>query len=137
MFNGLLVIICLLLFFLTGGFIWLCFAYQKLTRNHNKLNNEIDRMNRDLVGISSAAVEVDKQLSYNGDVLQGILKELAESQEIAAPKENASEASVNPYQEIINMVQKGTEPSELVRHFGVSYDEADLLIRLHGVEKIK
>jgi len=137
MFNGLLAIIFLLLLLLIGGSIWLCFAYQKLSRNHNLLNDEIDRINRDLVGMSTAAIEVGKQLSYNSDVLQGILNELAESKEIAAPNENASEASANPYQEIIVMVQNGAEPSELVRHFGVSYDEADLLIRLHGVEKIK
>lgn len=107
------------------------FAYQKLRQNHIQLKNEIDRINRDLAGICSAAVNVDTLLSNNGDLLQGLLKETD------VPKQDVSETSSQPYQEIIEMVRKGTEPNELVRQFGVSFDEADLLIRLHGAEKIK
>lgn len=126
-------IIYLLLFLILGGSVCLYFAYQKLRQNHNQLKNEIDRINRDLAGICSAAVNVDTRLSNNGDLLQDLLKESA------TPKQDGSEtpATAQPYHEIIEMVRKGTEPNELVRQFGVSFDEADLLIRLHGTEKIK
>ena len=120
-----------LLFLFIGGAVCLYFAYQKLRQNHIQLKNEIDRINRDLAGICSAAVNVDTLLSNNGDLLQGLLKETD------VPKQDVSETSSQPYQEIIEMVRKGTEPNELVRQFGVSFDEADLLIRLHGAEKIK
>jgi uncharacterized protein with PhoU and TrkA domain len=125
------VLLIILLFLVSIALFGLYFAYNKLSRKHNKLKNEIDRINRDLAGICSAAVNVDTRLSDNGELLQGLLIEMASS------KQKDAEPAPQPYQEIIQVVQKGVEPTELVRQFGVSFDEADLLIRLHGVEKIK
>ncbi len=121
----------LLLLFVVGGAISLYFVYKQLRQNHSELKNEIDRINNDLAGICSAAVNMDTRLTNNGDLLRGLLEESV------TPKKEEPEISAQPYQEIIKLVQKGAETTELVHQFGVSFDEADLLIRLHGAEKIK
>jgi hypothetical protein len=121
----------LLLLIVIGGAIWQYFVYKQLRQNNIELKNKVDKISCDLAGICSAAVNVDTRLTTNGDLLRGLLEESV------APKQEESETSVQPYQEIIEMVQKGAETSELVHQFGVSFDEADLLIRLHGAEKIK
>ncbi|MDT8406919.1 MAG: DUF2802 domain-containing protein [Methylococcales bacterium] len=84
----------------------------------------IDVQNRDLAGLSIASASVDENVAQ----LKARLEVLAEQVgEIEAVNETAQ-----PYHGVIQQVRSGATSEQLVKSFGISREEAALLIRLHG-----
>ncbi len=138
MVNLLQATILLLLLAVIAVMVWLFLENRKIKQEHQNLKQDFEKVNRDLAGLCSAAVNVDTRLTKNSAVLLGMVKDLEEILEPVAEisKPETSEAQ-QPYQDIIQVAKQGVEPDALVRQFGVSFDEAALLIRLHGTEKMK
>ena len=139
MANLLQATILLLLLAIIAVIVWLYLENRKIKFEQQNLKKDFEKVNRDLAGLCSAAVNVDTRLTKNNAVLLGMVKDL---EEILEPVTEISKTELNdspqtPYQDIIQVVKQGAEPVALVRQFGISFDEAALLIRLHGAEKMK
>ena len=105
---------------------WLTIDHLKLKRNYQALAEHLNNHNRDIVGLCSASVGIDNRLAE----ADALLKELSEK--IADFEQREEEAK--PYHAIIQKVRSGADVAELMQKFGVSRDEAALLIRLHGAQ---
>ena len=139
MANLLQATILLLLLAVIAVIVWLFLENRKIKLEQQNLKKDFEKVNRDLAGLCSAAVNVDTRLTKNNAVLLGMVKDLEEILEPVTEisKTELSDSPQTPYQEIIQVVKQGAEPVTLVRQFGISFDEAALLIRLHGAEKMK
>ncbi len=129
--------IILLLLVVLAVVVWLSLENRKIKQEQQNLKNNLEKINRDLAGLCSAAVNVDTRLTKNSAVLLGMVKDLEEILEPVAEISQAETSISQPYQDIIQVVKQGVKPEALVRQFGVSFDEAALLIRLHGTETMK
>lgn len=121
LFAG-LAVLCVILILL----VWLAVDHLKLKRDYRALAEHLNNHNRDIVGLCSASVGVDNRLAE----ADALLKELSEK--IADFEQREEEAK--PYHAIIQKVRSGADVAELTRKFGISRDEAVLLIRLHGAK---
>jgi uncharacterized membrane-anchored protein YhcB (DUF1043 family) len=130
-------ILLLLLLAVIAVMVWLFLENRKFKLEQQNLKKDLEKVNRDLAGLCSAAVNVDTRLTKNSSVLLGMVKDLEEILEPVAETSKTETSEPQPYQDIIQVVKQGVEPEELVHQFGVSFDEAALLIRLHGIEKMK
>ncbi len=110
---------------LSIALLWLLIEQRHIKRINKHLVEQIEGINQDLASLCAAAVHVDDRLSQSGEQLSELNKVLAHIQEVK--KEDAS-----PYQLIIQKVQSGVNEQELVKEYGLSRDEAALLIKLHG-----
>jgi len=119
-----LVVISLLLLLITGIVVWLFIEHRKLRHQYQLLLDYVERSNRDIAGLCSAAVSVDHQVSVNNERLNQLVGKIA--------TDGQQESSTQAYQAIIQKVQAGAEIEQLVRECSISRDEAALLIRLHG-----
>lgn len=104
--------------------VWLTFDHIKLKRRYRALAEHLNNHNLDIVGLCSASVGVDNRLAETAE----LLKELTEKIDDFEQREEESK----PYHAIIQKVRSGADVAELTQEFGISRDEALLLIRLHG-----
>jgi len=105
--------------------LWLLMEQHKIKQVNERLVNQIESINQDLAILCSTAVQVDDRLSHNAEQLSKLNEVLNNIQEV--DKETSS-----PYQLIIQKVQSGLNEQALVKEYGLSRDEAALLIKLHG-----
>lgn len=113
--------------------LWVMADRRKIKKEFQALSNIVNRSNRDIAGMCTAAISVDERLGMMDArlkeyalALKGVQAKLADVKKI--------EATPNPYSEVIQKVQAGATMSELMQNFGLSGDEATLLIRLHGAK---
>lgn len=125
MINTLLVSLIVITFILVAALVWVILEQEKLKQNYAQLSNNIERNNKDIAGLCSAAVSVDNRISENDEQLKAVV-ELAVEVEPNDPQPNQS------YDNAIQRVRNGESVEELVQHCGLSREEAELLIRLHG-----
>ncbi|MGR9046709.1 MAG: DUF2802 domain-containing protein [Gammaproteobacteria bacterium] len=104
--------------------IWLTVEHLKLKREFRILAEHVNNHNRDIAGLCSAAVTVDSRLTGADDLLKNLAEKLSDYEH----KEEADQ----PYHNVIQRVRQGADVAELIQKFGLSRDEAVLLIRLHG-----
>ena len=115
----------IILVVIAGVFVWLILAYKKLRQDYINLNAYVERNNRDIAGLCSAAVSVDNRLSDNNAQLHGLVEKVADF-------EQHEQQPSQPYHSAIQRVRDGAEAEELIQQCGLSREEAVLLIRLHG-----
>jgi len=138
-----------------GVLVWLFFRYKRLNQDHLILNDQVKRIHQDIAGLCSAAVFVDSQISENvKQIKKGIEKkdkagEQLYQQSLMHEHEHEHEHEQNlglknereehtfdnpepPYNNAIEGVRNGADSGDLIRQYGVSREEAELLIRLHG-----
>jgi len=118
-----LLIVVMVLFSI--AFLWLLIEQRKIKHVNERLVDQIESIHQDLAILCSTAVQIDDCLSQRGEQLNELNEALNNIQE--GEKEVSS-----PYQLIIQKVQSGINEQELVKEYGLSRDEAALLIKLHG-----
>lgn len=110
-----------------GMIVWLIFEHKKLKQDYRTLYDYLERNNRDIAGLCSAAVSIDNQLSDNNLQFDGVIKKIADLEQ--------QEHTSQPYHSAIQMVRNGAGIEELIDQCSLSQEEATLLIRLHGNSK--
>jgi len=115
----------------------------RLWRQHSKLKQEVEHLTlqlqgglKDVAGLCSAAVAVDRRLAANENGVSSLLNALNRQPPEAtqppvfeeAVQENASQG----YEHAIQQIRDGANVDDLVKHCGLTRDEAMLLMRLHG-----
>ena len=123
--NILLIIFLTISLLIVGLFVWLIMAHKKLRQDYIILNEHVERNNKDIAGLCSAAVSVDSRLTNNNAQLNGIVEKVADF-------EQYEQQSKQPYHSAIQRVRNGADAEELIQQCGLSREEAVLLIRLHG-----
>jgi hypothetical protein len=104
--------------------IWLIRERVKFKKEWQALTNNISQNNRDIMGLYSAAITIDARLAEHESTLNSIQAKIAEFKQ--------AEPAAHPYRSAIQKVQGGAGVAEVMQNFGLSRDEAALLIRLHG-----
>jgi hypothetical protein len=109
---------------LAAGLFLLARAHRKLARDHATLAEGVARQSQDLMGLCAAAVQADRRVFGQEELLRECLARL----------ENLSlrEAREQPYSTAIDKVKSGASPEALVAEFGLSLSEANLLASLYG-----
>lgn len=107
--------------------VWVVIEQRKLKEIFTRLSNNVERNNNDIAGLCSAAVSVDNRISENNEQLKDILVE-AETVDF----EQYNQQNGEPYFNAIRGAKDGANVEELVQQYGLSRDEAKLLVRLHG-----
>ncbi len=110
--------------------VWLVLAQRRLQSDHQALRDFVQRNNQDIAGLCSAAVSVDDRLRSNAQQMIKLLDKIGHEQNVAY--ENPGEQPVQPYRNAIQRVKSGADIDELMQDYGLSHDEAVLLIRLHA-----
>jgi hypothetical protein len=104
--------------------IWLMYEQLKFKKTVHLLSEIINRNSQDVAGLCAAAITVDERLKEYDEVLKGLQAKIADFKQ--------AEVISQPYGDVIQKIQTGTSVAELMQNFGLSGDEAALLIRLHG-----
>lgn len=115
--GGTIGVVLLLLF-------WLLRSHVKLKKEFQTLKDFVNRNNKDISGLCSAAVTIDTRLNERDALLHDIQQKLTQLTTV--------ESSPQPYHSVIQKVRSGADINELMQNCGLSRDEAALLIRLHG-----
>lgn len=115
-----------------GGLIWLIMHYKKLKQDFLRLNESVQSNNQDIAGLCSAAVFVDKRISDNLNQLKSVVEKIDELEEDQQHQNEPQISSNHPYHNAIQRVRNGANSGDLIQDCGVSREEAELLIRLHG-----
>jgi len=110
---------------ITGVLVRLILAYKNLRQDYINLRDYVERNNRDIAGLCSAAVSIDNKISDNNAQLNGIVEKVADF-------EQHEQKTSQPYHSAIQRVRNGADAEELIQQCGLSREEAMLLIRLHG-----
>ncbi len=127
--NILLVTFIVITIVIVGVLVWLLQELGKLKRDYRVLSNDVARNNKDIAGLCSAAVSVDRRITHNNEQL----KEVAEK---VTDFEQYEQQASQPYYGAIQRVRDGATVEELVQQCGLSREEAVLLMRLHGGRRV-
>lgn len=125
MINVLLISLIVIIFILVAALVWVVLEQIKLKQDYAQLSNNIERHNKDIAGLCSAALSVDNRISRNDEQLKAVVEQAIEV-------EQEGQQSNQSYEDAIQRVRHGESVEELVQHCGLSREEAELLIRLHG-----
>lgn len=132
MIDYLLIAMGIAIALIIGALVWLARVYLRLKRDYQVLANMVQGNTQDIAGLCSAALTVDSRVTSNDKQLSDLLTQLAERQQSDQHQQN--DQSAHPYSGILHEVRSGASVNELMRNYGLSHDEAALLIRLHGSE---
>ncbi len=127
--EALLIIFIIIIACVAVALIWLIIENKKLKLQITTLSEEVERNNKDIAGLCSAAVSVDNRLIDSRDQLKEIVNKVADFKQYEQQTEQ-------PYQDAIQRIRKGADVEELTKQCGLSQDEAVLLVRLHGGSKL-
>ena len=100
-------------------------AHRKLARDYAALAEGVARQGQDLMGLCAAAVQVDRRVFGQEELLRECLARLEE----LALRESSQQ---QPYYTAIDKVKSGAGAEALVAEFGLSLSEANLLVSLYG-----
>ena len=104
--------------------IWLVYDRFKLKKEIEALTDSVNRNNRDISGLCSAAITIDTRMTEGADQLNAALQKINDLQR--------TESTAQPYYSVIQKIRAGATVADLMQNSGLSRDEAVLLIRLHG-----
>ncbi|MCK5829991.1 MAG: DUF2802 domain-containing protein [Methylococcales bacterium] len=125
MIDFLLISLIVITFIIVAVLAWVVLEQKKLRQDYEQLTHSVDRINKDIIGLCSAAISVDNRISENNEQLKTIFQKADEVDQ------NGHQYN-QPYDSAIQRVRNGESIEELILHCGLSRDEAELLIRLHS-----
>lgn len=138
---GLAIVVMLL-----GGGVFIGYSLikkqRKLQLDLAELLRLLDRSQTDVAGLCSAAVAVDKRLalleSELGNLIGVVSMRDSEVTKANEPMDEIDEAGAaeQGYRLAIERIHDGADAEELVKHCGLTRDEAMLLLRLHGRNRV-
>ena len=114
--------------------LWLSRLYWQLKRDYTSLTALVDGNKNDIFGLCSAALTVNENTANTNEQLHEL------KQQVAHILEKMNEFQQNDlvnrtYNVDIRKIRDGASIDELMRQSDLSYDEAALLVRLHGGKK--
>jgi len=121
--------------------VWVVLENKKLKQSLSTLKNDVERNNKDIAGLCSAAVSVDSRLTNSSEQLKDIVEDVAESRDrlrrivdkvSGLEHHEQQDNSSQSYHSAIQRIHEGANAEELIKQCGLSRDEAVLLIRLHS-----
>lgn len=115
----------LLVVLIALGFGVLGRVYFKLKESHSGLSEDFIRQTNDLKGLLSAANNVAERLIEAERTVAEMAKKVDDL--------DGQQPDGHPYTAAIKLVKNGARVEDLVEQCSVSQDEAELLIRLHGL----
>lgn len=104
--------------------IWLIRERLRFKKELLELKECLSRNNQDIVDLISAAITVDERLTDYETSLKGMQSKVADFKQV--------DTTAQPYHIAIQKVKAGAGVAEVMQNFGLSKEEATLLIRLHG-----
>jgi len=110
--------------------VWLVPSHRRLQRKQRALQDFVQRNSQDIAGLCSAAVTVDDHLRSNAQQMLELLDKIGREQHTV--HEQQEEQPARPYSNAIESARSGADIEELMQDYGLSHDEAVLLIRLHA-----
>jgi hypothetical protein len=113
-----------LLLLVVAVLIWLVYDRFKLKKELNLLTDAVNRNNRDISGLCSAAITMDTRMTEGAEQLNAAIQKINELQRV--------DSTAQPYYSVIQKIRAGATVADLMQNSGLSRDEAVLLIRLHG-----
>ncbi|MFW5443680.1 MAG: DUF2802 domain-containing protein [Methylococcaceae bacterium] len=123
--DNILLIVIIIILVNAGVLVWLILQHKKLRQDFIVLSAVVERNNKDIAGLCSAAVSVDNRVYENKEQLKGIVEKVVDF-------EQHEQQLSQPYHGAIQRVRNGATAEELIQQCGLSREEATLLIRLHG-----
>ncbi len=126
--NILLVTLLVFIVLIIAVLVWLVLEIKKLKHELALVSEQVERNNKDVVGLCSAAVRVDARLTDYAKQLNEITDKIEDIDTQGQDQEPQSQA----YHIAIQRVKQGAGVNELVNECSLSREEAALLIRLHG-----
>jgi hypothetical protein len=114
---------------------WLSRLVLKLKRECASLTAIVDGNKNDIYGLCSAALTVNENTATTHEQLHEVKQQLAHLVEKMNELQNELQQNDfmnSPYNVDIRKIRDGASVNELMRQSDLSYDEAALLIRLHG-----
>jgi uncharacterized membrane protein YccC len=115
--TGVVIIIVIVLF-------WLARTHLKLKHDYQVLADVVHGHNNDIADLCAAALAADGHIAATDEQISDLCTKISDYQH--------NEPSTHPYSQVIQKVRNGASVSELMQNYGLSQDEAALLIRLHG-----
>ncbi len=115
--------------------LWLIRLVLQLKRDCANLIEIVDGNKNDIYGLCSAALTVNENTATSHEELHDLKQQLASIVEKMSDLQNEIQQGdfVNsPYNVDIRKIRDGASVEELMKQSDLSYDEAALLIRLHG-----
>jgi hypothetical protein len=115
--------------------LWLSRLVLQLKRECASLTAIVDGNKNDIYGLCSAALTVNENTTTSHEQLHDLKQQLAHVIEKVNELQSELQQSdfVNsPYNVDIRKIRDGASVEQLMRQSDLSYDEAALLIRLHG-----
>ncbi|HYE36807.1 DUF2802 domain-containing protein [Methylocaldum sp.] len=106
------------------GMLILTWAYLILRRDYSSLAARLAKQQNDLIGLSAAAVQVDRRVLDQEQRLRECDERVASL--------SSQETGYQPYRAAIERLKDGVDPQELVSQLGLSLSEANLLARLYA-----
>jgi len=109
---------------LSMGMLMLMWAYLTLRRDYATLTARLAQQQNDLIGLSAAAVQVDRRVLDQE-------RRLRECDEKVASL-SSQDTGYQSYRAAIERLKDGVAPQELVSQLGLSLSEANLLAHLYA-----
>ena len=113
---------------------WLARERFQLKRDWQILSSVVDGNKNDIFGLCSAALAVDEKNALMNEQIHDLKQQLVHVLEKINELQQ-SDAINSPYNVDIRKIRDGASVEELMQQSELSYDEAALLIRLHGAKK--
>ena len=121
----------LLIGLLVTGLAILAYAYYRLKNQYSSLSTAFDSNAADLGALCSAALIQDKRIyALEQQLLESVAPRV--EKDIENSEDDLPEPGEHVYQAAIKGIRQGVNAQQLVDEWGMSKDEADLLVRLHG-----
>ena len=113
--------------------VWLSRLYLTLKQHYTALEAVTQSNKNDIFGLCSAALSVNENTGTIHEKLHEVRQQLSQiSEKMSAFSQYEPIDPSSPYYVDIRKVRDGASIEELMRQSEISYDEAALLIRLHG-----
>lgn len=125
--------------------LWLIVDRHKVKKEFQVLSDSVNRSNRDVAGMCTAAISVDERLALMDgrlglmDGRLALMDERLKEHVLALNDVKARmvdfkpvDETPHPYSDVIQSIRAGATLTELMQNFGLSGGEATLLLRLHG-----
>jgi hypothetical protein len=111
--------------------IWLSRLVLRLKRNYANLTTIVEGNKNDIYGLCSAALTVNENTAMTHEQLHNLKQQLSHLVDKISELER-SDFLNSAYNVDIRKIRDGASVEQLMKQSDLSYDEAALLIRLHG-----
>ena len=116
---------------LIAGIALLAYGLYKLKQAYDCLSAAFDSKTSELAALCSAALIQDQRI-YNLEEKLRMAIEVEGEQDYGEAEIDLDPSGEDSYQSAIQGIKQGVDAQQLVDQWGMSRDEADLLVRLHG-----